>query len=457
MARLFGTDGIRGTAGRYPLDPETVLRVGRSLTGVLARGAVRPRVVVGRDTRRSGAMLTAAVSAGVAAVGGIAVDAGVCSTPCVAYLTRSVGADAGIVISASHNPFEDNGIKIFDRAGFKLPDDVETAIEALLHDEAGLGALNAAPEALGDVVELRDVTGRDGEETYVEYLAERYRPQLNLAGTKVVVDAAHGGAFQIAPALFRALGADVILTGDAPDGININDNCGSQHPQTVQRLVRAHGAVLGIALDGDADRLIAVDEHGEVVDGDAILALCADHLHRHGRLKGGGIVATVMSNLGLDEFLRARGLVLERTAVGDRYVVERMREKGYNLGGEQSGHLVFLDHTTTGDGVLGALELLGTMAETGRPLSELAAGMQRYPQVLVNAKVKEKRPLEALPETTAHIARVEHELAGRGRVLVRYSGTEAKVRVMVEGPEDDRIRAFADDLVATIVRELGRA
>jgi phosphoglucosamine mutase len=360
-------------------------------------------------------------------------------------------ADAGVVISASHNPFEDNGIKIFASDGFKLPDEVEARLEELMEsDELDRNRPHGAH--IGKATKIEDSRGR-----YVVFLKNAFPRHLTLEGLRIVVDCANGAAYKVAPAVFAELGADVITLANKPDGININEDCGALHPGKMQAAVKKYGAQIGIAVDGDADRVIIADEHGEEVDGDTIMAMCARRMLERGELKEKTLVATVMSNLGLERSIQSIGGRLKRVQVGDRYVVEEMRSNGYNFGGEQSGHLVFLDHMTTGDGVLGALQVLAVMLESGKPLSELRRVMTRYPQVLVNLKVKEKKPLPELPAVNAVIAKVEKTLGSDGRVLVRYSGTETKVRVMVEGPEEGVIKGYADEIAKALEQACGAA
>jgi phosphoglucosamine mutase len=444
--RLFGTDGIRGPANVHPMTPEVALRLGMAVAAHFGR---RGSVVIGKDTRLSGYMFETAFAAGVCAMGAEVMLVGPLPTPGIAYITRSMRADAGVVISASHNPFVDNGIKLFAADGFKLPDEVEAHLEALmapgvLDDQVARGA------EIGRAVRIDDATGR-----YITQLKYAFPGELKLDGLKVVVDCAHGAAYKVAPAVLRELGAEVIALGVAPDGLNINDHCGAMHPGRMCAAVREHGADLGVALDGDADRAVFSDRHGQLVDGDAILAICARELHSRGALRGGAVVATIMSNLGLARCLRDVGIGLVRTPVGDRYVVEQMRSGGYNLGGEQSGHLVFLDHGTTGDGVIAALQVLAILQRSGRPLDDLARTMTRYPQLLQAITVAERIPIERLPGLSAVIRGVEDELGADGRVVVRYSGTEAKLRIMLEGPEQHRLEHFAGRIAEVARRELG--
>ncbi|MBI5441998.1 MAG: phosphoglucosamine mutase [Deltaproteobacteria bacterium] len=448
--KLFGTDGVRGIANVEPMTTEMMVKLGRAAAHVFKeRRPGRHRIVIGKDTRLSGYMLENALAAGICSMGVDILLVGPLPTPGIAFITSSMRADAGVVISASHNPFQDNGIKFFDRDGFKLPDEVEAEMEAHIFNGA-LEHVRPVATEVGKAARVDDAVGR-----YVVFLKSTFPSRLTLEGVKVVVDCANGAAYKVAPAVFEELGAEVVRLGVTPNGVNINEECGSLHPSCVAATVRETGAHLGIALDGDADRVIVVDERGEEVDGDHIMAICGRKLQSAGKLQGGTVVATVMSNLGLERSLAEAGIRLERARVGDRYVVEAMRAQGYNFGGEQSGHLIFLDHATTGDGVLAALQLLAVMVESGKPLSELAKVMTAVPQVLLNVKVRERRPLASLPQVTAEVAAVERELGSAGRVLVRYSGTEAKLRVMIEGDDEGRIRNYADRIVEAVRREVG--
>lgn len=446
MPRMFGTDGVRGVANSEALSPELAFALGRA-AATLARERSGRRVVgvIGRDTRRSGPMLAAALSAGICSAGGDVVDLGVITTPGVAYVTAHLKADFGVMISASHNPAPDNGIKFFSGDGYKLPDEAEDQLEAMVRAKpdtmprptgADLGTIRQSPEAV---------------EAYVEHLVSTGSP---LTGLKVVVDCGHGAAYRLSPEVLRRLGAEVIALNTAPDGLNINDGCGSTHPEALQEAVRAYGADAGIAHDGDADRCIAVDERGELVDGDQIMAICALDLKEKGQLPKDTLVATVMSNMGLELFLRAHGLNLVRTKVGDRYVLEEMLKGGYGLGGEQSGHVIFGALATTGDGILTAVQLLSILARAKQPLSALAGRMQRLPQWLENVRVGRKEGWEENPAIREAIARAEAELAGEGRVLVRASGTEPLIRVMLEGPDMARIRQLAGAIAEVIRAEL---
>jgi phosphoglucosamine mutase len=455
--RLFGTDGVRGVANVYPMTAEMALQLGRALAYLLRTGPHRHRIVVGKDTRLSGYMLEQAIASGISSMGVDVMLSGPLPTPGIAFLTESMRADAGVVISASHNPYQDNGIKFFSRDGFKLPDEMELRIERLVLDAAegdagteDFRALRPTATRIGKAKRIDDAIGR-----YVVFLKSIFPKDLTLDGLTVVVDCAHGAAYHVAPAVFEELGAKVITLGVRPDGKNINDACGAVHPEGMVRAILKHGADLGLALDGDADRVILADEKGRVVDGDAIMALVGRDLIRRGTLAKRTIVATVMSNLGLERALAdVRGRVV-RTAVGDRYVVEEMRRAGYNFGGEQSGHLIFLDHVTTGDGVAAALNVLAVMQREGRPLSALARCFAPVPQVLVNVMVRQKRPLAELPDVAKAIAAVERSLGADGRVLVRFSGTENKVRVLVEGPDAKRIRSHAEGIAGELRRAIG--
>jgi phosphoglucosamine mutase len=457
LRRLFGTDGVRGVANVHPMTAEMALQLGRALAYIVRSGPHRHRIVVGKDTRLSGYMLEQAIASGICSMGVDVMLCGPLPTPGIAFLTESMRADAGVVISASHNPYQDNGIKFFSRDGFKLPDELEVKIEKLVlgggDDDAGaedFRALRPTATRIGKAKRIDDAIGR-----YVVFLKSLFPKGLTLDGLTVVVDCANGAAYHVAPAVLEELGAKVISLGVKPDGKNINDGCGAMHPESMAKTIQRHGAHLGLALDGDADRVILADEQGRVVDGDAIMALVGRDLIRQGTLVKRTVVATVMSNIGLERALSpVKGRVV-RTAVGDRYVVEEMRRSGYNFGGEQSGHLIFLDHVTTGDGVAAALNVLAVMQREGQPLSALARCFEPVPQALVNVVVKEKRPLSELPAVGKAIAGVEKALGADGRVLVRFSGTENKVRVLVEGTDGKRIRAHADAIADELRRALG--
>jgi phosphoglucosamine mutase len=442
IRKLFGTDGIRGVANEHPMTPELALQLGRAVTFVAGRHKTHvPRVLIGKDTRLSGYMLEQAIASGVCAMGGRVMLCGPMPTPAVAHLTVSMRADAGIVISASHNPYQDNGIKVFGADGFKLPDEAESEIESFIEDERLLGKRSTGP-GIGRAEKLEDARGR-----YVVFLKQTFPRDLSLDGVRVVVDAAHGAAYRVAPLVLQELGAHVTAIGVKPNGVNINRDAGALHPENVRAEVVRRGAVIGIALDGDADRVILIDEKGQLVDGDQILAMCGARMAEEETLLKRTVVATVMSNLGLEHSLVRAGAKLVRTQVGDRYVVEAMRAGGFNLGGEQSGHLIFLDHASTGDGILGALQVLALMLRTGKPLSELAdCSMQRVPQILENVTLPARRPLEEMRKLAQLTSKITKTLGRDGRVLVRWSGTEPKLRIMLEGPDADRIRAWSKDL-----------
>lgn len=446
--KLFGTDGVRGVANEHPMTPELALSLGRAVTFVAARRKRVPHIVLGKDTRLSGYMIETAMASGICSMGGTVLLTGPIPTPAVAHLTVSMRADAGIVISASHNPYADNGIKIFGPDGFKLPDEAEAEIERLMEEQSLLGARKTGPE-IGRAERLRGALGR-----YVVFAKTTFPRDLSLEGVRVVVDAAHGAAYKAAPHAFVELGARVTAIGVRPNGTNINRESGALHPEVAAAEVVRRRADIGVALDGDADRVIFIDEKGQVVDGDAVLALCAQEMLQRQLLRGGTVVATVMSNLGLERGLARHGLRLERTPVGDRYVVDAMRQGGYNLGGEQSGHLIFLDHASTGDGIIAALQVMAVMQRTGRPLSELAStAMERVPQVLENVTLPSRRPLEEMKSLTAAMEAARREMGAEGRVLVRWSGTEPKLRIMVEGTDEDRIRRWAHDMAEAARRD----
>lgn len=447
MGKYFGTDGVRGVANRE-LTPELAFRLGRAGGYALTRKrqGERPQVLIGRDTRISGEMLEAALVAGLLSIGADVVSLGVISTPGVAYLTRVRSADAGVMISASHNPAKDNGIKFFGGDGFKLSDQLEAEIEALLDETE-----DRCPRPVGAAVGRgrRDAGGADA---YLAYLQSTVEQRFD--GMKVVLDCAHGAASSLAPRLLREMGADVVGLAAQPDGLNINQDCGSTHPEALQQAVVEHGAALGLSFDGDADRLIAVDEKGEIVDGDHLLYILALALQQQRRLKHGTVVSTVMSNLGLYKALEQSGLAARQTKVGDRYVLEAMLQGGYNLGGEQSGHIVMLDYSTTGDGMLCALQLMAAMKEAAKPLSELAAGLVKYPQLLVNVRVEDKSRLAGNAVVEAAVQSAEERMGGNGRVLVRPSGTEPLVRVMAEGANEQELSLLVDGIVQVIREEL---
>ncbi|WP_256761614.1 phosphoglucosamine mutase [Cohnella sp. WQ 127256] len=445
MGKYFGTDGVRGVANQE-LTPELAYKIGRCGGVVLAGKAKRPKVFIGCDTRISGAMLESALTAGLLSIGADVVKIGVVSTPAVAYLTRVLGADAGVMISASHNPVADNGIKFFGGDGFKLLDETELEIERLMDAEE-----DTLPRPTGSGIGSV-TTDLEVKSIYLNYL--KTTVSHSFAGIKLVLDCAHGSAFELAPQIFRELGAEVIAYGAEPDGLNINEGVGSTHPGMLAAKVKEHGADLGLAFDGDADRLIAIDEHGDEVDGDYILCICGDALRRSGRLAHDTVVTTVMANIGFFKAAETLGLRTAKTAVGDRYVMEEMVNGGYNLGGEQSGHVIFLDHSTTGDGILTGLQLVDTVVGSGRKLGELKKMMRKYPQVLVNVRVADKSRYPGNTAIAEAVAAAEAALGDNGRVLVRPSGTEALIRVMAEGPEREEIEQHVAAIVAVVKAEL---
>ena len=440
MRRLFGTDGVRGVANNDPMTVETALALGQAAAHLFRGTNGRHKIVIGKDTRLSGYMFETALSAGICAMGGDVLLVGPMPTPGIAFLTHSMRADAGVVISASHNPYPDNGIKFFGRDGFKLPDDVEDRIESLMYGDHLKESRPPSPQ-IGKAHRIDDATGR-----YIVYLKSTFPANLSLERIRIVVDCANGAAYRIAPQVFAELGADVIPIGISPNGVNINDQCGSLFPEIVAAKVREARADLGISLDGDADRVIVVDEKGGILDGDRIMAICAGEMARSGRLAKQTVVATVMSNLGLELYLKERKVKLLRAPVGDRYVVEAMRAGGYNFGGEQSGHLIFLDHATTGDGALAALQLLGIMVASGKKLSELGKEMAVFPQMLHNIRMKHRVPLESMKGFRKAQAEFEKTLGKRGRILVRYSGTEPLLRIMAEGESREEIETIVKTL-----------
>ena len=443
--RLFGTDGVRGTAGHYPLDPATVRRLGAALVRALPHGTGSPRLLVGRDTRESGIWIEAALADGAAGEGATVTSAGVVPTPAVAYLTRTQAFDAGVVISASHNPFEDNGIKVFSGKGEKFTEQTEREVEAIVADPSWM----AAPPAHDPIVSA-DLVG-----AYLDHLRTVFPESSLVKGFRLAIDCANGATTPVAPTLFDSLGLDTVVIGDGPDGRNINLDCGSTHPERLAAIVAERGCQVGVAFDGDGDRAIFVDGRGRIVNGDAVLLMCASQLQREGRLKRNAIVATVMSNIGLELALRDRGIELVRCAVGDKYVMEEMLARGLSLGGEQSGHIIFSDYLFTGDGLCTALNVLRVLALTGKSLAELADDLVSYPQVLLNVRVREKTDLASVGPIAAAIDRVQSRVAGQGRLLVRYSGTEPLLRVMLEGKHEDDIRRWAQEIVDIVKDQLG--
>ncbi|MEY4850791.1 MAG: phosphoglucosamine mutase [Pseudomonadota bacterium] len=438
--RYFGTDGIRGLTNSPPMTAAIALKLGQAAGRHFLRGSHTHRVVIGKDTRLSGYMMESALVAGLTSVGMDVTLLGPMPTPAVAMLTRSMRADIGVMISASHNPFHDNGIKLFGPDGYKLSDDDEMAIEALLEEEIPL----AEPRAIGRARRIDDAQGR-----YIHFAKATFPEHLRLDGLKIVIDCAHGAAYKVAPAALWELGAEVIAIGVAPDGFNVNEKVGSTHPKALQLKVLESGADIGIALDGDADRLIVVDERGQVVDGDQLMALIASRAAEAGTLKGGALVATVMSNLGLERFLESKGIALHRANVGDRHVLELMRDRGCNVGGEQSGHIILSDHATTGDGLVAALQVLAALVGSGKPASELLHLFDPLPQMLKNVRFKGGAPLEAQSVKDA-IAAGEAKLAGQGRLLIRKSGTEPLIRVMAEGEDKALVGRVVDDICAAV-------
>jgi phosphoglucosamine mutase len=447
--KLFGTDGIRGTANVHPMTPEVALALGRAIAHVFReRSGERHRILIGKDTRLSGYMFEDALAAGICSMGVNVIQVGPVPTPALAFLTRDMRCNAGVMITASHNPYQDNGIKFFAADGFKLPDAEELRIEQLI-ETGEVADVIVAPDQIGQAQRIEDARGR-----YIVHLKNTFPAELTLEGMRIVIDCANGAGYKVGPMALRELGAEVFEMGCEPNGRNINDDCGSLYPERIATRVCELRADVGIALDGDADRVTLIDERGEILDGDVLMWLCARDMHKRGTLKGGGVVATVMSNLGLETALGDLGIELVRAPVGDRYVVERMRSGGYNLGGEQSGHILVLDHATTGDGLMSALQVLALLARSGKSLSELNEGFERFPQVMVNIAVAEKRPLDELASMQEAIAEVEAELGNEGRVLIRYSGTENKARVMVEGRDEMRVQEIANLLARKLKQAL---
>jgi len=450
MTRLFGTDGIRGIANQPPMTAETALAIGRATAYVLKREHEGfNRILIGKDTRLSGYMLENALTAGICSMGVEAYLTGPLPTPGIAYITRSMRCVAGIVISASHNPYRDNGIKIFASNGYKLSDELEHEIEELVVSGKACHLGNETTE-IGRAKRIDDAVGR-----YIEFCKGTFPAGATLNGMKIVLDCANGATYHVAPDIFRELGAEVIAIHDKPNGLNINDNCGSQFTADVSRMVRENGADIGLAFDGDGDRLIAVDENGRAVGGDEIIAVCAAHLKSTGRLRNDMVILTPMSNLGLRLLLNDLGIVWKDANVGDRHVLEMMRREGANFGGEQSGHVIFSDLHTTGDGIVTALQLLAVMHESNRPLSGLASVYRPAPQLLINVAVTSKPPISSLPAVMESVRAAEAELGNAGRVLVRYSGTEAICRVMVESPTEETTRRLAEKIVETVRLTLG--
>ena len=449
MKKLFGTDGVRGVANVYPMTTEMAMQIGRAAAYIFRNGNRRHRIVIGKDTRLSGYMIENALAAGICSMGVDVLLVGPLPTPGIANITASMRADAGVVISASHNPFQDNGIKFFSRDGFKLPDKMELKIEQLIFSQK-IDSLRPIATEVGKAYRIDDAVGR-----YVVFLKSTFPKELDLSGMKIVLDCANGAAYKVAPAVLEELGAEVIPLGIKPNGTNINAGCGSTHPEIISEAVREHRADLGIALDGDADRVIFVDEFGNEVDGDHIMAICAIDMLKHRKLRKNTLVATVMSNMGLDIALKKAGGKIVKTAVGDRYVVEEMVKGGYSLGGEQSGHMIFLDHNTTGDGILSALQVLAILRRENKTLSELAEIMIPLPQVLVNVRVAEKKDIMTIPEVAKLINGIEGKLKDEGRILIRYSGTEPLLRIMLEGQDKYQITNWAKEIADLIEKKGG--
>ena len=447
MQRLFGTDGVRGKAGVHPLDHETVARLGAALVRAMrpAADARSLRFIIGRDTRESGDWIERELARGVHAEGAAITSAGVIPTPATAYVTRAMGYDAGLVISASHNPFEDNGIKVFSGRGEKFTETLERHVESIVNDTSWRVPPSGLPP-----VERTDVI-----DAYLAHTRGALPEPGKLGRFKLAIDTANGATTTVAPRLFRELGFELTVVGNEPDGRNINLDCGSTHPERLAALVREGGHRMGVAFDGDGDRAIFVDHEGRIVDGDAVMLMCARHMKAHGRLPGNALVATVMSNIGLEIALRESGIELVRCPVGDKYVMEEMLKRGIAIGGEQSGHVIFSDHLFTGDGIATALNVMRVMAETGRELSDLASELVSYPQVLVNVRVREKKELRSVPAIAASMDRIEEQLAGQGRLLVRYSGTEPLLRVMIEGKDQQEIQGWAREIADSVKQHLG--
>jgi len=452
--KLFGTGGVRGVANIEPVTAETALKLGRAAAHVFAQNRSSSRVgrlkiVIGKDTRLSGYMLENAMVAGLTSLGADALIIGPLPTPGVAYITRSLRADAGIVLSASHNPYEDNGIKFFRHDGYKLDDEIEARIENLVFS-GEIESIRPTATKIGKAYRIDDALGR-----YVEFAKQSFPRGFTLESLRIALDCGNGAAYKSSPCILRELGADLVVINNHPNGTNINANCGSTHPEQIQKLVRECKAQIGITHDGDADRVLLCDENGDLVDGDEIMAIAAvDHLQR-GCLEGKTLVATVMSNFGLDETLESRGGKVLRTKVGDRYVIEAMLRDGHNVGGEQSGHMIFRDHASTGDGIVSALQILRVMIETGKPLSELRKVLKKYPQAQRNLRVKDKPPLDTLPAIQKLLAAAESDLQGKGRVLLRYSGTEPKIRLLIEGRDQSAIDLHADRIAEALQAEIG--
>lgn len=454
-AKLFGTDGIRGTANQWPMTPDMVVKIGQAIGYLLQKQAdsanipvASRKVVIGKDTRLSGYMIEQALASGLNSMGIFVQLVGPLPTPGIGYLTRTMRAAAGIVISASHNPFHDNGIKVFGPDGFKISDEMEKEIERLVLEE-DLSSLLPPSKEIGRTRRIEDSQGR-----YIVYVKGTFPLEYTLDGMRIVLDTANGASYKVAPSVFQELGAEVIQLGDDPNGTNINDKVGALYPQKLSEAVQQYRADVGISLDGDADRVIMVDEKGEIVNGDRILAICALHMKERGLLKKNTLVATQMSNFGLEKRMNEAGIKLIKTGVGDKYVVDEMRKNGYNLGGEQSGHIIFLDHTTTGDGCIAALSVLAVMKQTGKKMSELNHVFEDVPQVLINCRVKRRTELNEIAGYNDLIRSIEKKLNGDGRVFVRFSGTEPVIRVLVEGPNKTQISQYAEEIASFLEKEL---
>lgn len=449
MGRLFGTDGIRGEANRYPMNAEIAFGVGQAVAHIFKKNGHRARVIIGKDTRISGYMLESSLEAGITSMGGHPYLVGVLPTPGIAFITQSMRADAGIVISASHNPYQDNGLKIFNGNGFKLTDEEEADIEGLIHNNRLVDLLPAAKD-MGKAFRMEDVQGR-----YIVFLKNTFPRNLSMEGLKIVLDTANGATYRVAPEAFTELGAEVEVIHGNPNGLNINDQCGSQHTGDLKKKVVDSGAAVGLAFDGDGDRLIAVDEKGNEITGDQVLIICANMLKKDGKLMNDLLVTTVMSNLGLRVACKKYGFRHHASKVGDRYVLEDMLSMGAVIGGEEAGHMIFLDHHTTGDGIIAAMQLIAAMAREGKPLSEMASMMDIFPQKLINVDVQRKPEIASIPRLMEAIRQVEKELGEEGRVLVRYSGTQNMCRVMVEGPTAAVTEKYCRQIADIVLSELG--
>ncbi|MDD5086187.1 MAG: phosphoglucosamine mutase [Candidatus Nanoarchaeia archaeon] len=445
MRKIFGTDGIRGKANTYPMDAQTALKIGMAAASILTNGNKRHKIIIGKDTRISGYLIENALTAGILSIGVDVLLVGPMPTPAIAHLTKSFAADAGIVISASHNPAEDNGIKFFDHNGFKLSDEIEEKIEEIAFSE--IKTDHIIREFVGKAKRIDDSQGR-----YIEF-AKSSVDNMSLKGLRIVLDCANGAAYKVSPLIFEELGADVITINDKPNGLNINDECGALYPEKMKKIVVQYSADIGIALDGDADRVIMVDENAKEIDGDQIMALCGSYMKEKGLLKKNTIVTTVMSNLGFEIAMKEKGIKVIRTDVGDRYILEEMKKNNYNFGGEQSGHIIFFDQTKTGDGTISALQVLRIMKETQKKLSELAGCMKKLPQIMLTVEVNEKIDFQKMPKVIEKINKVKEDLNNKGRVLVRYSGTQNIARIMIEGNDEKQIKKYAEEIAEEISKE----